>query len=40
MDRGENKKKKKLWNMRVTVISVVVGALGIVPKGIGMELEE
>ena len=26
---------KMLWNMKVTVIPVVVGALGIVPKALG-----
>ena len=26
---------KKLWNMKVKVIPIVVGALGTVPKGIG-----
>ena len=30
------KKKKKLWNMRVTVIPIVINTLGIVP----MTLEE
>ena len=25
---------RKLWNMRVTVIPIVIGALGTVPKGI------
>ena len=28
--------KKKLWNVRVTVISIMVGALGTVPKGLKM----
>ena len=28
---------KKLWNMKVTVIPVVVDALGTIPKGIGKE---
>ena len=28
------KTKKKLWNMKVMVIPIVVGALGMVPKGL------
>ena len=31
---------KKLWNMRVKVISIVVGALGTAPKSLGNRLEE
>ena len=27
--------KKKLWNMRVTMVSIVIGAFGIVPKKTG-----
>ena len=30
---------KKLWNMKVTVIPIVIGALGAVTKGLTMELE-
>ena len=30
---------KKLWNMRVKVIPIVVGALGTVPKGLERGLE-
>ena len=30
---------KKLWNMRVTVIPVVIGAPGTIPKGLVMEAE-
>ena len=25
---------RKLWNMRMTVVAVVIGALGTVPKGL------
>ena len=31
---------KKLWNMKVTVISIVNGVLRTVPKGLEKELEE
>ena len=31
---------KKLWNMRVTVIPIVAGALGTFPKGLEKRLEE
>ena len=31
---------KRLWNMRVTVILIVVGALGTVSKGLESGLEE
>ena len=31
---------KKLWNMRVTVIPIIVGALRTVPKGLEKRLEE
>ena len=31
---------KKLWNMRVTVIPMIIGALGTVPKGLVRRLEE
>ena len=30
---------KKLWNMKVKVIPIVVGALGTVPKGLEKGLE-
>ena len=33
-------KKKKLWNLKVTVIPIVIGALGTIPKGLLKELEE
>ena len=31
---------KNLWNMKVTVICIVIGALGTVPKGVVKKLEE
>ena len=36
----ELKKNKKLLNMKVMVIPIVVGALGMVPKGLEKRLEE
>ena len=34
------KQLKKLWNMRLMLISIVVGAFGTVPKGVEKRLEE
>ena len=31
---------KKLWNMRVKVVPIVIGALGTVPKGLEKSLSE
>ena len=31
---------KKLWNMKVTVISIVVSALGTIPKGLVKGFED
>ena len=31
---------KKLWNMQVTIIPIVIGAFGIVTKGLQMGLED
>ena len=31
---------KKLWNMRVKVIPIVVGALGTIPKSLEKRLED
>ena len=31
---------KKLWNMKLTVIPIVIGALGIVTKGLVQGLED
>ena len=30
---------KKLWNMKVTILPIVIGAVGIVTKGLVQELE-
>ena len=32
--------KKKLWNIKVTIISIVIGALGTVTKGLVQGLED
>ena len=32
--------QKKLWNMRMTVIPVVIGALGMVPRALENGLEK
>ena len=32
--------KKKRWNMRVTIIPIVIGAFGRVPKGLLKGLED
>ena len=32
--------KKKLWNMKMAIIPIVIGALGIVTKGLLMGLED
>ena len=34
------KELKKLWNMKVTIIPIVIGGLGTVTKGLIKELEE
>ena len=34
------REQKKLWNMRVIVITIVIGAVGTVPKGLESGLEE
>ena len=31
---------KKLWNINVTVILIIVGALGMVPKNLAWKIEE
>ena len=33
------REQKKLWNMKLTVIPVVIGALGTIPKGLIRDLE-
>ena len=32
--------KKKLWNMKVMVVPVVIGTLGTIPEGLVKELKE
>ena len=41
-DRYQNlaRELKKVWNMNVTVIPIVIGALGTVTKGLIKELED
>ena len=47
LNEGEKKDKyldlgrelKKLWNMKVTVIQIIIGALGTVTKGLIQRLE-
>ena len=34
------RKLKKLWNIRVTMIIVIVGVLGMVPKGLERRLKK
>ena len=34
------REQKKLWNMKMTVIPIVIGALGTVTKGLVQELED
>ena len=36
----EMKKKNKLWNMKVTVIPIVISALGTIPKNLVKGVEE
>ena len=31
---------KKLWNMKVTIVPIVIGALGTITKGLGKGLED
>ena len=48
LKESENKDKyldlarelKKLWNMKVTIVPIVIGALGIITKGLLKGLEE
>ncbi len=32
--------KKKLWNMKVTIVPIVIGAFGTITKGLLKELED
>ena len=36
----ELKKKKQLWNMKVTLMPIVIVALDIIPEGLVKELED
>ena len=38
--RKIKKQQQKLWNIKGTVIPIVVGALGKIPKGLVKELED
>ena len=38
--KQRNQTKKNIWNMKVTVIPIVVGALGTIPKGLIKRPEE
>ena len=40
LDLARELKKKKLWNMKVTIIPIVIGALVTVTKGLLKGLEE
>ena len=40
LKESEKKVKKKLWNMKVTMISIVIGALGTVKKCLIKSLED
>ena len=33
-------RSKKLWNMKLKVMPIVIGALGTIPKGLVRELEK
>ena len=37
---NNNKELKKLWNMKVTIITIVIGAFGTVTKGLLKGLED
>ena len=39
-DKDLARKLKKLWNMKVTIIAIVIGALGRVTKGLLKGLED
>ena len=40
LDLARELKKQQLWNMKVTIISIVIGAFGSVTKGLLMGLED
>ena len=39
-DNDNNRKLKKLWNMKVMIILIVIGAFGTVTKGLLKGLED
>ena len=39
-DYARESKKKKLWNLKVTIVPIVIGALGTVTKGLLKGLED
>ena len=39
-NNNNNNKLKKLWNMKVTIVPIVIGALGTVTKGLLKGLED
>ena len=40
LDHARELKKKQLWNMKVTIILIVIGAFGTVTKGLLKRLED
>ena len=40
LDLAKELKKKKLWNMKVTIIPIRIGAFGLVTKGLLKGLED
>ena len=40
LDLARELKKKQLWNMKVTIIPIVIGAFGTVTKGLLKGLED
>ena len=34
------REQRKLWNMRVTIIVIVIGTIGMLPKGLERGVEE
>ena len=40
IENYQDRKLQKIWNMRVKIISLVVGSLGVIPKQFGNRLKE
>ena len=40
LDLDRERKEKKQWNMRITVLPIVIGALRMVPRGLKRELKD